>query len=137
MRRARALAAALALCALAGCGYSSSVHIKERDPPGGQDRGPDVHNRMVDELRAFDVSVAAKRFQPQQASVGLDSTVRIINKTTRPVELRMIKRLGHPLADTTLEPGEQVEREYLRGGNEIVGLKGSRARLDVTVYATP
>jgi hypothetical protein len=137
MRRSSALTAGLALIAFAGCGYSSSVQIKDRDPPGGQDRGPDVHNRMVDELRTMKVTVAARRFQPQQVSAGLDSTVQIINETRRPVELRVIKRVGHPLEDTTLEPGERIEREYLRGGTEVLGLRGSRARLEVNVYATP
>jgi len=126
----------LALVAFVGCGYSSSQEIKERDPPGGQDQGPDVHNRAVDDLRAVEVSVAAKRFQPQQVSVGLDSTVRIVNKGKRPVEVRMLKRVGHPLADTTLEPGEQIEREYLRGGVERFGLKGSRALLEINVYSS-
>src|SRR5919107_4287920 len=102
MRRPRAVALGLAALAFAGCGYSSSQQIKERDPPGGQDQGPDVHNRMVDDLRTVEVTVAAKRFQPQQASVGLDSTVRIVNPTKRPVELRFIKRLGRPLGDMTL-----------------------------------
>jgi len=128
------VAAGLALVALAGCGYSSGQQIKERDPPGGQDKGPDVHSRVVDDLRAVEVAVAAKRFQPQQASVGLDSTVRIVNNTKRPVKLRVIKRVGHPLRDTTLEPGEKIEREYLRGGTEVIGMKGSRATLVINVY---
>jgi hypothetical protein len=137
MRRPAALAAALALSAFAGCGYSSAEQIKDRDPPGGQDRGPDVHNRMVDELRTMKVTVAARRFQPQQVTVGLDSTVQIVNETRRPVELRVTKLVGHPLEDTTLEPGERIEREYLRGGTELIGLRGSRARLEINVYATP
>jgi hypothetical protein len=137
MTKARALAGGLGLAVAVGCGFSTPQKIQERDPPGGQDRGPDVHNRAVDDLRTVEITVAAKRFQPQQASVGLDSTVRIVNPTKRPVELRFIKRLGRPLGDMTLEPGERFEREYVRGGVEKLGMKGSRAQLEVNVFPSP
>jgi hypothetical protein len=134
MKGSRALAAGLALAAMAGCGFSTGEIIKPRYPAGGQDQGPDVHNRMVDKLRTVDITVAAKRFQPQQTSVGLDSVVRIINGSKRPVKLRLIKLVGHQMSDTTLAPGEVIEREYLHKGVEVWGLQGSRARLEIDVY---
>ena len=137
MRRSRALAAGLAVAVSAGCGYSMSEEIKPRDPPGGQARGPNVNVETIDRLRSVEITVAANRFQPQQASVGLDSTVRIVNEEDGPVELRFIKRVGRPLPDMTLEPGERIEREYLRGGTEIIGMRGSRARLEINVFPSP
>jgi hypothetical protein len=137
MRRPKGLAAALAVAASAGCGYSMSEVKEPRDPPGGQARGPDVNVETIDRLRSVEVTVAANRFQPQQASVGLDSTVRIQNETDRPVELRLLKRVGRRLQDPTLAPEERIEREYLRGGTEIFGLEGSRARLQINVYPSP
>jgi hypothetical protein len=137
MKRARALVAGLGLAVAVGCGFSTPQKVQERDPPGGQDRGPDVHNRAVDDLRTVEITVAAKRFQPQQASVALDSTVRLVNQTKRPVKLRFIKRVGRPLGDMTLEPGEHLEREYVRGGVETLGMKGSRAQLEVNVFPSP
>jgi hypothetical protein len=136
MRRPLALAALLTLLGLTalGCGYSSSEIVKRRDPSGGVDQGPDVHDRMVDNLRAVEVTVAGKRFEPPAPTVGLDSVVRIINTSKRPVELRVIRLLGHPLGNQTLRPGQRIEREYLRGGVEEFGVKGSRARLVIKVY---
>ena len=134
MRRSRALATGLSLAACVGCGYSTGQIIKPRDPPGGTDQGPDIHNRAIDDLRAVEITVAAKRFQPQQASVGLDSSVRIRNQTKHAVTLRVIKLLGHPVRHKRLGPGQSLEREYLRGGVEVFGLKGSRARLEINVF---
>jgi hypothetical protein len=137
MRRPLGLAAVLVVAMAPGCGYSMSEVKEPRDPPGGQARGPDVNVETVDRLRAVEITVAANRFQPAQASVGLDSTVRIQNETDRPVELRIVKRVGRPLQDLTLEPGERIEREYLRGGTEVFGLDGSAARLQVNVFPSP
>ena len=136
MRRTRALAG-LAVAVSAGCGYSMAEEVKPRDPPGGTARGPGVNVEANDQLRSVEIVVAANRFQPQQASIGLDSTVRIINEEGRPVELRFIRRLGRPLEDLTLEKGERIEREYLRGGTEIFGLRGSRAQLQINVFPSP
>ncbi len=139
MRRARALAGGLAVIMFAapGCGTSTVERIKQRDPPGGDLRSPDVAVENVDELRAVEVAVAANRFQPQQASVGLDSSVRIVNKDRETVYLRQIKPLGHPIEDDELEPGEHVELEFLEGGRGVIGMKGSRARLEINVFAQP
>ncbi len=137
MRRAIGLAAVLALAMAPGCGYSMAEVKEPRDPPGGQARGPDVNVETVDRLRAVEIAVAANRLHTAQASVGLDSTVRIQNETDRPVELRLVKRVGRRLPDLTLEPGERIEREYLRGGTEVFGLEGSRARLQINVFPSP
>jgi hypothetical protein len=137
MRRPIGLAAVLVVAMAPGCGYSMSEVKEPRDPPGGRARGPDVNVETVDRLRAVEITVAANRFQPAQASVGLDATVRIQNESDGPVELRLIKRVGRRLPDLTLEPGERIEREYLRGGTEVFGLERSRARLQINVFPSP
>ncbi|MDQ3320176.1 MAG: hypothetical protein M3515_08095 [Actinomycetota bacterium] len=137
MRRSRAFAGGLALaCAAAsGCGVSSKEITKPRDPAGqGETRGPDVSVEGVDDLRATEVVINRARFQPQQVSIGLDSTVRVVNGDSKTVNVRALEGLGDRLEDAELEPGEKLELDFLDSGTERLALEGSKARLEINVY---
>jgi hypothetical protein len=137
MRRSRIAAGGLALVAVAapGCGMSTKEEVKPRDPSGsGQVRTPDVSVESVDELRSVEVVVNRGRFQPQQASIGLDGLVRIQNEDTKVAKLRKLRGPGGPIRDPILQPGEQTQVDFLRAGVLEVGLEGSKARLQVNVF---
>jgi hypothetical protein len=139
MRRTGALARGLALLAVAavagGCGTSTVERKKVRDPAGqGETRGPAPTVQQVEDLRGGEVTIAANRFQPQQVSIGLDSSVRIVNRSKKTVRVLQLKRLNARINDPVLDPGEKIELEFLDGGREILGLKGSRARLEIDVF---
>ena len=137
MKRSRALAGGLALACVAapGCGVSSEEKIKVRDPAGqGETRSPDVSVESVDELRAVEVVINRDTFQPQQVSVGVDSTIRIVNGDTKTENIMALRGLGDPIEDKELEPQERVEIDFLAAGTEVIGLKGSKARLEINVF---
>jgi hypothetical protein len=114
---------------------SSKEITKPRDPAGqGETRGPDVSVEGVDDLRATEVVINCDRFQPQQVSIGLDSTVRVVNGDSKTVNVRALEGLGDPLDDAELEPGEKLELDFLDAGTERLALKGSKARLEINVY---
>ncbi len=139
MRRSRALVGGLALACLAapGCGTASKEEIKPRDPSGqGLTRGSDVSVENVDELRAIEVVVNRDRFQPQQVSIGTDSTVRITNGDEKTVRIRALRGLDRePIEDPVLEPGEFAEIDFLDAGVEQIELKGTQTRpLEINVF---
>lgn len=135
--RALALAGGLAIVctAASGCGVSDKEITKPRDPSGqGETRGPDVSVEAVDDLRVSESVINRERFQPQQVSIGLDSTVRVINGDSKTVKVRALEGLGDPLEDAELEPGEELELDFLDAGTERLALEGSKARLEINVY---
>lgn len=137
MRGSRALAVGLTVTCVAasGCGVSSKEITKPRDPSGqGETRGPDISVEGVDDLRVSESTINRDRFQPQQVSIGLDSTVRIVNADTKTVNVRALEGLVDPLEDAELEPGEELELDFLAPGTERIALKGSTARLEINVY---
>lgn len=139
MRGSRSLAVAGGLamvCAAAsGCGVSSEEITKPRDPSGqGETRGTDVSVEQVDDLRVSESVINRDRFQPQQVSIGVDSTVRVINQDTKTVNVRALEGLGDPLEDAELEPGEKLELDFLDAGTERLALEGSKAKLEINVY---
>lgn len=137
MRRSRALAGVLALACVAasGCGVSSKEEIKPRDPSGqGETRAPDVSVESVEALRSVDVAIAANRFQPQQVSIGLDSTVTIINEGDETANIRALEGLSEKLDDRSLSPGQRISLDFLATGTERIALEGSRARLEINVF---
>ena len=136
MRRSRALAAVAALgCVMAsGCGVSSKEEIKPRDPSGqGETRGPDISVESIDALRSVEVAIAANRFQPQQVSISIDSTVRIVNESDKTAKIRALEGLGERLEEPTLPPGDDLELDFLDTGTERIALEGSDARLEISV----
>jgi hypothetical protein len=137
MTRSRIAAGGLALVAATavGCGTSTKEEVKPRDPSGsGLTRGPDVSVESIDELRSTEVVVNRGRFQPQQASIGLDGIVRIQNEDTKVAKLRKLRGPGGPIRDPILKPGEQTQVDFLRAGVLEIALEGSKARLQVNVF---
>ena len=137
MRRTLALVAGLAVVSAvaAGCGVSSKEIIKPRDPAGqGETRSPDIDVEAVEELRAVEVVINRGRFQPQQVTASLDSTVRVVNGDSRTVKIRLLEGLAESLAENELEPGEKIELDFVASGTERLGLKGSSATLEINVY---
>jgi hypothetical protein len=137
MRRTLALIAGLAVvwAVAAGCGVSSKEIVKPRDPAGqGETRAPDVSVEAVDDLRAVEVVINRGRFQPQQVTASLDSTVRVVNGDSKTVKVRALEGLVDPLAENELEPGEKIELDFLDSGTERLALEGSNAQLEINVY---
>lgn len=137
MRRSRALAGGLALACVAGsgCGVSSEEIIKPRPPSGqGETRGPDVSVEQVDDLRSVEVVVNRGVFQPRQVSIGLDSTVRIVNGDDRTTTIRTVRKLAPRIDNPRLSPGETAEIDFLDPGVEYIALKGSKAQLEINVF---
>lgn len=137
MRRSRALAGGLALACVAapGCGVSDKEKIKPRDPAGqGLTRGPDVSVESTDELRAVEVVINRGRFQPGQVSIGVDSTVRIVNRGNQTTRIRTLEGLlPGAIENPVLSPGETAELTFLDPGTERIALKGSKAVLEINV----
>jgi hypothetical protein len=139
MIRGRTLAAGLAAVCVAasGCGVSSAEVKKPRPPSGqGETRGSDVSVEQVDDLRSSSVVVNRGTFQPRQVSVTLDSTVRIVNGDEKTVRVRALEGLAKTLEDTKLQPGDEIEVEFLESGTERIGLVGSKAQLEINVWPT-
>lgn len=140
MRRTLALTAGLALvwAVAAGCGMSSEEILKPRPPSGqGETRSPDIDVEAVDDLRSTEVVINRGRFQPQQVTSSLDSTVRVVNGDTKRVKVRALEGLVDPLAENELDPGEKIEVDFVRSGTERLGLEGSSAKLEINVYQGP
>jgi len=117
-----------------GCGVSSKEEIKPRDPSGqGETRGPDISVESIDALRSVEVAIAANRFQPQQVSISIDSTVRIVNESDKTAKIRALEGLGERLEEPTLPPGDDLELDFLDTGTERIALEGSDARLEISV----
>jgi hypothetical protein len=137
MWRSRTLAAGLALACAAssGCGVSSAEEKKPRDPAGqGETRGPDVSVESVDDLRSSEIVINRGTFQPRQTSVSFDSTVRLVNGDEKPVTVRALEGLGRTIEDPKLEPGDTLELDFTKAGTERIGLKGSKATLEINVW---
>jgi hypothetical protein len=139
MRGSRALAVVAGLAvvgAAAGCGTSSQEITKPRDPSGqGETRGPDVSVENLDQLRSVEVVINRGRFQPQQVSVSVDSTVRVVNGDSKTVYVRALQELAGPVEDGELEPGQRLELDFLDAGTERLALRGSPAKLEINVAA--
>ena len=137
MRRSKARAGSLALAcmAVAGCGVSSKEEIKPRDPTGqGLTRGADVPVESLDELRAVEVEINRGRFQPAQVSIGLDSTVRLVNRGNQTTTIRALEGLANDIDNNELEPGETTEIDFPDPGTERIRLSGgSKAKLEINV----